>query len=357
MRRRRRAAVHNNNMGGCSATGCSSRNEKGKKLHCFPRDPVRRAIWEKMVGRRTWKAHDRSRLCEDHFEECQYESRRMDHLRKLKPNAIPTKFTHSKKNKTLRQIVETLTKTLVHSPLPERHSVEHSYSQSSEKGPAGKEDNGYLFNMDDGPGETILKPENFGLPLHCVFLRPLDDEDLPLGPCEPSPEPPSKYAKTHGGESPLNTNTNTDSLGCEMAHLKDALRKKDERIGILLRAVVTERREKHRLEVEKQNLVQNIEKVFNANQLARLGRKSGRGVRWSSETMEKARQLRATCGVKGYMMLRAQNQPLPSLRCLRKLTPLRRSGLDRVGQRTAGGVESLQGTIGAKGAYAARAKP
>ncbi|KAK0154501.1 THAP domain-containing protein 2 [Merluccius polli] len=341
-------------MGGCSATGCSSRNEKGKKLHCFPRDPVRREIWEKMVGRRNWKAHDRSRLCEDHFEESQYESRRMDNLRKLKPNAIPTKFNHFKKNKTLRQIVENLTKTLVNSPLPERHSVEHSYSQSSEKGPAEKEDNGYLFNVDDGPGEAILKPENFGLPLHCVFLRPLDDEDLPLAPREPSPEPQSKHAKEHGPSAP---NTNTDPLGGEIAHLKDAMRKKDERIGILLRAVVTERREKHRLEREKQNLVQNIEKVFNTNQLARLGRKSGRGAKWSSETMEKARQLRAACGVKGYMMLRAQNQPLPSLRCLRKLTPLRRSGLDRVGQRTAGGVESLQATIGAKGAYAAMATP
>lgn len=81
-------------------------------------------------------------MLQDHFEESQYESRRMDNLRKLKPNAIPTKFTHFKKNKTLRQIVENLTKTLVHSPLPERHSVEHSYSQSSEKGPTDKEDNG-----------------------------------------------------------------------------------------------------------------------------------------------------------------------------------------------------------------------
>lgn len=344
-------------MGGCSATGCSSRNEKGKKLHCFPRDPVRREVWEKMVGRRSWRAHDRSRLCEDHFEESQYESRRMDNLRKLKPNAIPTKFTHFKKNKTLRQIVENLTKTLVHCPLPERHSVEHSYSQSSEKGPTEKEDNGYLFNLDEGPGEAILKPENFGLPLHCVFLRPLDDEDLPLAPREPSPElllPQQRHNKERG-DSPADTNTG--ALGGEIAHLKDTMQKKDERIGVLLRAVVTERREKHRLEREKQNLVQNIEKVFNANQLARLGRKSGRGVKWSTETVEKAQQLRAACGVKGYMMLRAQNQPLPSLRCLRRLNPLRRNGLDRVARRTAGGGDRLQAAIGSKGAYAAMAMP
>jgi len=219
---------------------------------------------------------------------------------------------------------------------------------------------GYLFNLVDGPGEAILKPENFGLPLHCVFLRPLDDEDLTLAPCEPSPDlppapsSPQRHNKEHGDSA---ANTNTGALGGEIGHLKNAMRKKDERIGVLLRAVVTERREKHRLEREKQNLVQNIEKVFNANQLARLGRKSGRGVKWSTETVEKAQQLRMACGVKGYMMLRAQNQPLPSLRCLRKLSPLRRNGLDRVARRTTGGRDSLQGTIGAKGAYTAMAMP
>ncbi|KAM4612562.1 uncharacterized protein ACJ7VT_010826 [Polymixia lowei] len=342
-------------MGGCSATGCSSRNEKGKKLHCFPRDPVRREIWEKMVGRRNWKAHDRSRLCEDHFEESQYESRRMDNLRKLKPNAIPTKFPHFKKNKTLRRIVENLTKTLVQSPVPERHSVEHSYSQSSEKGPSEKEDNGDLFNVDDGPGENILKPESFGLPLRCVFLCPLDGEDLPTTrrgtSIEQSKEPEEQREPAMRDATPAE---NTNSLDCETAHLKDIIRKKDERIAMLLKAVVSERREKHKLEREKQNLVQNIEKVFNTNQLARLGRKSSRGVRWSSETMEKARQLRATCGVKGYMLLRAQNQPLPSLRCLSKMTSMKRKRLERdtvaVGQGTAA-ADCLQTTINVDGAY------
>ncbi|XP_071375921.1 uncharacterized protein [Centroberyx affinis] len=348
-------------MGGCSATGCSSRNEKGKKLHCFPRDPVRREIWEKMVGRRNWKAHDRSRLCEDHFEESQYESRRMDNLRKLKPNAIPTKFTHFKKNKTLRQIVENLTKTLVQSPLPERHSVEHSYSQSSEKGPSEKEDSGdLLFNMDDSPGENILKPESFGLPLHCVFLCPLDDEDLATARCETSIEPQVKETEEQcesGGpvvQEPTPAE-NTNLADCEIAHLKDIIRKKDERIAMLLKAVVNERREKHKLEREKQNLIQNIEKVFNGNQLARLGRKSGRGVKWSGETMEKARQIRASCGVKGYMLLRAQNQPLPSLRCLRKMTPMKKKRLEQdaaaVGQAAVAAVDCLQATIGVDGAY------
>ncbi|XP_029907885.1 uncharacterized protein LOC115359502 isoform X2 [Myripristis murdjan] len=297
----------------------------------------------------------------DHFEESQYESRRMDNLRKLKPNAIPTKFTHFKKNKTLRQIVENLTKTLVQSPLPERHSVEHSYSQSSEKGPSEKEDSGdVLFSIDDSPGENILKPESFGLPLHCVFLCPLDDEDLTSAQCETSVELQSKVAEERRESTgPVEQNPppmdSANSADCEIAHLKDIIRKKDERIAMLLKAVVSERREKHKLEREKQNLIQNIEKVFNANQLARLGRKSGRGVKWSSETMEKARQLRATCGVKGYMLLRAQNQPLPSLRCLRKLTPMKKKRLEQdttaAGQATTAAVDCLQATIGVDDVY------
>ncbi|XP_056131364.1 uncharacterized protein LOC130108458 isoform X2 [Lampris incognitus] len=349
-------------MGGCSAAGCSSRNEKGKKLHCFPRDPARREIWERMVGRRDWKANDRSRLCEDHFEESQYESRRMDNLRKLKPNAVPTKFPHFNKSKTLRQIVGNLTKTLVQSPLPERHSVEHSYSQSLEKGPSEKEDSGGdpLFSVNDGTGETILKPEAFELPLHCVFLYPLDDEDLTktrfhtsteLRSKEPKEEPQSEPHPAEDTAQPLNT----DTVDCDFARLKDIIRKKDERIATLLRAVMNERREKHKLEREKQNLIQNIEKVFNPNQLARLGRKSGRGVKWSSETIEKARQLRATCGSKGYMLLRAQNQPLPSLRCLRKMSPMKKKRLEgdavpAAARQATEVMDFLQAAIGLDGA-------
>lgn len=313
-------------MGGCSATGCSSRNERGKKLHCFPRDPVRREIWEKMVGRRNWKAHDSSRLCEDHFEESQYESRRMDNLRKLKPNAVPTKFTHFPQNKTLN-------KTQVQFPVLERHSVEHSYSQSVEKEPSDTEDSD-PFSVDEDPVENILKPECFGLPLHCEFLCVLDDQDFTAAQCDTSEEPQLKGADEHcecvEPETQYSTPVeNTDSVDCKIAHLKNIIRKKDERILMLLKAVVKERREKHKLEREKQNLIQNIEKVFNANQMERLEQKSDRGVKWSIETMEKARQLLATCGVQGYMLLRAQNQPLPSLRCLKKRTSVKNKRLEQ----------------------------
>lgn len=218
---------------------------------------------------------------------------------------------------------------------------------------------GDLFNLDESSGEKLLKPESFELPLQCVFLCPLDVDNITTPRCETSTQHLEKTGEQCESGGPVvqdpTPTANTGSVDCEVAHLKDIIRKKDERIAMLLKAVANERREKHKLEREKQNLVQNIEKVFNTNQLERLGRKSGRGVKWSSETMEKARQLRAMCGMKGYMLLRAQNQPLPSLRCLRKMSPRRekrlKQGTTAAGQETMSEVDCFQATIGADGAY------
>ncbi|XP_034017367.1 uncharacterized protein LOC117502423 [Thalassophryne amazonica] len=83
-------------MPSCSAWGCSNRSDGGKRMHRFPRDPVRRRTWEQKLRREGWKANDRSLLCEDHFDETQYEQFRADNLRRLTPNAIPTRFSFTK---------------------------------------------------------------------------------------------------------------------------------------------------------------------------------------------------------------------------------------------------------------------
>ncbi|XP_071454646.1 uncharacterized protein [Hetaerina americana] len=79
-------------MPGCSAYGCSNRTEDGVCLKVFPRDPVRRAKWAAMVNRKNWTPKDTSYLCEEHFEENQWEVTRVDGKKKLKSNAIPTIF-------------------------------------------------------------------------------------------------------------------------------------------------------------------------------------------------------------------------------------------------------------------------
>ncbi|XP_056600468.1 52 kDa repressor of the inhibitor of the protein kinase [Triplophysa dalaica] len=80
-------------MGGCSAPNCSNSTSIGKQLFRFPKDPVRMRKW--LVNcRRDFVPTPCSRLCQDHFEESQFEeiARSPAGGRKLKPNAIPTLF-------------------------------------------------------------------------------------------------------------------------------------------------------------------------------------------------------------------------------------------------------------------------
>uniref|UniRef100_UPI00359026EF zinc finger protein 765-like n=1 Tax=Myxine glutinosa TaxID=7769 RepID=UPI00359026EF len=82
-------------MTGCSAFGCS--NQSGKyKMYRFPSDKVRRQIWEAKVRRKSWKAIDSSRLCQEHFDVNQFERGRADDKKRLKCSAVPTIFSYRK---------------------------------------------------------------------------------------------------------------------------------------------------------------------------------------------------------------------------------------------------------------------
>ncbi|XP_035383937.1 52 kDa repressor of the inhibitor of the protein kinase isoform X2 [Electrophorus electricus] len=80
-------------MGGCSAPNCSNSTTIGKQLFRFPKDPVRMRKW--LINcRRDFVPTPCSRLCQDHFEESQFEeiARSPAGGKKLKPNAVPTLF-------------------------------------------------------------------------------------------------------------------------------------------------------------------------------------------------------------------------------------------------------------------------
>ena len=72
--------------------------------------------------------------------------------------------------------------------------------------------------------------------------------------------------------------------------------------------------------VVKENTVlhSNIKHVFSDDQIEALSRTSSRGYEWSSETIQRALQLRFSCGSRGYDALLKQGYPLPSLRTLRR---------------------------------------
>ncbi|XP_016661072.1 THAP domain-containing protein 4-like [Acyrthosiphon pisum] len=102
-------------MSGCTAVKCSNTRSKGFRLFRFPRDPNRRKIWLQNYHRDKWQPTNHFELCEDHFEERQFEQHRLDGLQKLKPNAIPTLFDIPNpphllepKRKSLYKLIESL---------------------------------------------------------------------------------------------------------------------------------------------------------------------------------------------------------------------------------------------------------
>ncbi|KAF0047381.1 hypothetical protein F2P81_001014 [Scophthalmus maximus] len=80
-------------MGGCSAPNCSNSTRRGKQLFRFPRDPFRNKKWVKNC-RREFEPDSASRLCQDHFEQSQFEeiAKTAAGGKKLKPHAVPTLF-------------------------------------------------------------------------------------------------------------------------------------------------------------------------------------------------------------------------------------------------------------------------
>ncbi|XP_061786696.1 uncharacterized protein [Nerophis lumbriciformis] len=118
-------------MPSCAAWGCFTRQKSGKHMHRFPRDPVRRKVWEVKVRRDGWRPNNYSLLCEDHFDETQYEQRRADGLKKLKPNAVPTLFAFTTKIVKPRRLLKRNRVDASPPPPSKRIRMEHSYYQQS----------------------------------------------------------------------------------------------------------------------------------------------------------------------------------------------------------------------------------
>ncbi|XP_040065081.1 peroxynitrite isomerase THAP4-like [Ixodes scapularis] len=86
-------------MTGCCAFGCSQSSGSGKKLFAVPlrkADLKRQKVWLHMIGRKNFVPTRSSKLCEDHFAPDQFEPRIWPShgIKTLKPDAVPTKFSH-----------------------------------------------------------------------------------------------------------------------------------------------------------------------------------------------------------------------------------------------------------------------
>ncbi|XP_075729150.1 uncharacterized protein LOC119160082 isoform X2 [Rhipicephalus microplus] len=83
----------------CCGYQCNSRSEKGFSLFNIPwgkRDVQRKKQWLHNIGRKDFAPTRRTSLCELHFTEDQFEPLILQKYgkKKLKPNAVPTLFSH-----------------------------------------------------------------------------------------------------------------------------------------------------------------------------------------------------------------------------------------------------------------------
>ena len=133
-------------MVGCSAPNCHNRSEKGVRHFAFPADKDRRKRWLINCRRDKWIPTSTSRLCEEHFEATQFESKRVDGWRKLKSTAVPTIFSVPNPPLVLQSKRRILKRHFIDdddgdstSMKAQRIAEEHSYARGfSKEGNSGK---------------------------------------------------------------------------------------------------------------------------------------------------------------------------------------------------------------------------
>lgn len=237
-------------MGGCSAPNCSNSSTIGKQLFRFPKEPVRKKKWV-LNCRRDFEPTPHSRLCQDHFEESQFEeiARSPSGGKKLKPNAIPT-----------------------------------------------------LFNVGDPPFPAVTSPH---------ILLPLKSEpaekDLNFGDHGYARRNPLPGLEEEDGER-----TSEEHHPCmQCQFLKKKLEQEMQHTARLQREAEEMKKRLYRLD----RIEKGLQNFLYEDQIRVLSltKRSRRAV-WSPETILKARKIRCAVGTKGYEYLREIGYPLPSYR-------------------------------------------
>ncbi|XP_029154861.1 52 kDa repressor of the inhibitor of the protein kinase-like isoform X1 [Nylanderia fulva] len=106
----------------CCAKNCHNRTEQGFRLFRFPANQERKQIWIEQCGT---DPKGNSRLCEFHFDDSQFEDKRQDGRRKLKPNAIPTIFLNKEGINEILQETESSVDVLSEENIIDQINIQH----------------------------------------------------------------------------------------------------------------------------------------------------------------------------------------------------------------------------------------
>ncbi|XP_076018415.1 uncharacterized protein LOC143010112 [Genypterus blacodes] len=240
-------------MGGCSAPYCTNSSSVGKQLFRFPKDPTRKKKWVANSRRINFEPTENSRLCQDHFEQNQFEeiARSPAGGKKLKPNAVPTLF---RGDGDLPYPVNTTT---------------------------------FLLPLKSEPVEKELSAGDHGYARRTP-LRGMEEEDADGKAEEQQP-----------------------CTQCQV--LKIQLEQEIQRSAKLRKEAEQMKRRLFRLD----QIEKGLQSFLYEDQIRALSlTKHSRRAVWSPETIMKARKIRSVVGTKGYEYLRELGYPLPSYRTL-----------------------------------------
>ncbi|XP_031167036.1 52 kDa repressor of the inhibitor of the protein kinase [Sander lucioperca] len=239
-------------MGGCSAPNCSNSTSIGKQLFRFPKDPIRMKKWV-VNCRRDFEPTPHSRLCQDHFEQSQFEeiARSSAGGKKLKPNAIPTLFSLGE---------------------PAYRVIPYPYN---------------LLPIKREPVEKELKLGDHGY---------------------------ARRTRLPGTVEEDADRTAEDRQPCTQCHLlKKQLEQEMQHTARLQKEAEEMKKRLYRLD----RIEKGLRNFLYEDQIRALSltKRSRRAV-WSPETILKARKIRREIGTKGYEYMRELGYPLPSYRTL-----------------------------------------
>ncbi|RLU17525.1 hypothetical protein DMN91_009760 [Ooceraea biroi] len=295
----------------CVASGCSTKENEGKLLLRFPKNPERRCQWIELVQKTKpgWRIKTNSCLCELHFDTSSWEEIRVDGTRKLKESALPNVFQRSSPCMN----VET----------------DHTYVQTTKQQ--------YLLSevhFDDGQYEQARQDER-KLLRSCVISTLLQKRKI-----KKEKEEKAKKAKYSNDVEDLESRNYTEITNSEVIHTgptnsvtytetsntrttnedisRDTTNTMSEKeqikhLQITLRKTLRQCSELKR-KLQQRNVI--LEKIFADDQINLILNNTQRGASWSTETLDKALKLYVACGSKGYEEICQQNLPYPSIRTI-----------------------------------------
>lgn len=283
----------------CTAYKCNNR-PPNQKLYRFPTNEQRRKIWTDNVGRNNWVPRITSYLCEVHFEESQFENRRLDGKRKLKPNAVPTVFPGL--------------------PQPRPHPAPTILPGLPQPGPH------LPGNLTDGRDASSSQMAIAVASDHAYF-KPKDtekDDDLSDSRCST----PTPYAEPQIG-TPMVSATNEVHIAAPQLHVlvspsistphkfldhNECKRK----INFYRNEAKVAKRKLRETRERLTALEERLEGLFNRDQMQALqGKNAKKGVgNWTDSTVDRAFEIHNTIGKKAYNFLRDIGFPLPSMKTL-----------------------------------------